>query len=81
MSIQKVEVIRAELPFWLSLFATLFSIAWRTFFVWFAVASFFPEWGITYWQAVLPVYAARMLFGGSGTLTRTFKPASWKLPA
>ena len=79
MDIQKVEVVRAEMPFALSLFATLFVVAWRTFFVWCAVAVWFPELGITYWQAILPVYAVRMLFGDAGVMKRTFKPSSWKL--
>lgn len=79
MNIQKVEVVRAEMGFVGSLFAALFIIAYRTLFVWWAVAVWFPQYGLTYWQLVLPVYAAMMLFLPSGELKRTFKPASWKL--
>ena len=39
----------------------LFLLAFRTLIVWWALAVWFPEWGITYWQAILPVYAIRML--------------------
>lgn len=34
----------------------------RTLIVWWAVAAWFPELGITYWQAILPVMALRMMF-------------------
>jgi len=44
-------------------FKGLFGLAYRVLFVWWAVAVWFPEFGITYWQAVLPVYAVRMLTG------------------
>lgn len=78
----KVEVIRAEMPFVLSLFNILLLLAIRTLVVWWAVAVWFPEFGLTYWQLVLPVYAARMVFGGDSSelYKRTFKPASWTLP-
>lgn len=76
---QKVEIVRAEMGFVASLFSTLFMIAFRTLFVWWAVAVWFPEFGLTYWQLVLPVYAVRMLLG-SGEIRRTFKPKSWALP-
>lgn len=76
----KVEVIRAEMGFLMSLFATGFGIAVRTLIVWWAVAAWFPEYGLTYWQLVLPVCAARMLFGDGIELKRTFKPKSWALP-
>lgn len=68
------------MPFFVSLFATVFGLAVRTLVVWWAVAAWFPEYGLTYWQLVLPVYAARMLFGDSGEVKRTFKPKSWILP-
>lgn len=43
--------------------ATLIMMALRVLIVWWAVATFFPELGLTYWQLILPVYAVRMLFG------------------
>lgn len=41
----------------------LLILAFRVLIVWWFLAAWFPELGITYWQAILPVYAARMLFG------------------
>ena len=38
-----------------------FILAIRTLVVWWAVAVWFPEFGLTYWQLVLPVYAFVML--------------------
>ena len=52
------------------IFTGLFGLALRTLIVWWAVASWFPEWGITYWQTVLPVYAIRALIPGSNLLPR-----------
>ena len=43
-------------------FGALFGIAFRVLIVWWAVAAWFPEMGLTYWQMVLPVYAIRTLF-------------------
>jgi hypothetical protein len=40
----------------------------RVLFVWWAVAAWFPELGLTYWQLILPVYAFRML-----TVTAPFR--------
>lgn len=39
----------------------LVMLAIRTLVVWWAIAAWFPEYGITYWQAILPVYAVRAL--------------------
>ena len=41
----------------------MFLLAYRILFIWWAVAVWFPEIGLTYWQLVLPVYAARCLLG------------------
>ena len=41
--------------------SALLIMALRVLVVWWAVASFFPELGLTYWQLILPVYALRML--------------------
>lgn len=61
--IQKVEIVRANPPFAFGLFIALFGLAFRTLIVWWAVAVWFPEYGLTYWQLVLPVYAFRVLIG------------------
>lgn len=53
--------------------AGVFLLALRTLVVWWAIAAWFPEYGITYWQAILPVYAIRMLTGNTFTLGRTVK--------
>lgn len=42
-----------------------FMTALRTLVVWWFVAAWFPELGFTFWQLVLPVYAARMIFGNN----------------
>lgn len=39
----------------------LILLAVRVLIVWWAIAAWFPELGITYWQAILPVYAVRAL--------------------
>lgn len=76
---QKVEVVRAEMGFVGSLFCILFVLAFKTFFVWWAAASWFPQFGLTYWQLVLPVCVLPMLFSHGHEIRRTFKPASWSL--
>lgn len=40
-----------------------FVLALRTLVVWWAVAVWFPQLGLTYWQLILPVYAFKMLTG------------------
>lgn len=56
-----------------SLLTSLFLTAMRTLIVWWFVAAWFPEFGFTFWQLVLPVYAARMLFGGTPFQPRILK--------
>ena len=60
----KVEIVRPARPaaeqFGIFL-GGLFWLAFRVLIVWWALAAWFPELGITYWQAILPVYAIRML--------------------
>ncbi|BCW47920.1 hypothetical protein [Arthrobacter sp. StoSoilB13] len=51
---------------------SLFGLAYRVLFIWWAVAVWFPELGLTYWQLVLPVYAVRMLIG-KASIKRTAK--------
>lgn len=59
---------------WFSkLFQMFFMIALRTLIVWWFVAAWFPEYGLTYWQLVLPVYAARTIFGDGLLTPRTLK--------
>ena len=62
----KVEIIRPKRTAaeqFGGLVGNLFLLAFRTLIVWWAIAAWFPELGITYWQAILPVYAVRALFG------------------
>lgn len=60
----KVEIVRPARPaaeqFGIFL-GGVFWLAFRVLIVWWALAAWFPELGITYWQAILPVYAIRML--------------------
>ena len=53
-----------------AIFTGLFGLAFRTLIVWWALAAWFPEWGITYWQAILPVYAIRILTGNQTLIGR-----------
>lgn len=39
----------------------LLVLAIRVLIVWWFVAAWFPEYGLTYWQLILPVYAVRAL--------------------
>jgi hypothetical protein len=42
------------------------SLLWlgvRVLIVWWAVAAWFPQYGLTYWQLILPVWAFRALIG------------------
>jgi len=64
MSIQQVEIVKPAQSIPEALLESiggLFNLAMRTLFVWWAVAVWFPEAGLTYWQLVLPVYALRVL--------------------
>ena len=53
-----------------SVLSGLFMTALRTLIVWWFVAAWFPELGLTFWQLVLPVYAARMIFGNPSHMPR-----------
>lgn len=35
----------------------------RVLLLWWFFAAWFPEWGLTYWQLILPVFAWRALNG------------------
>ena len=54
------------------IFGALAGFAIRVLFIWWAVAVWFPELGLTYWQIVLPVYAVRLLVGNA-SIRRTAK--------
>lgn len=69
----KVEIIRPHRPAaeQFGIFLTsLATLAFRVLFVWWAIAAWFPEYGITYWQAILPVYAVRALITQAPTHVR-----------
>lgn len=64
----KAEIVRPKWnpEEWVSNFVVgILSLALRTFIVWWFFAEWFPEYGLTYWQLVLPVYAVRMLVAGN----------------
>jgi len=64
MSIQQVEIVKPaqSWPEVLGeLIASLIWLAIRVLIAWWAVAVWFPQFGLTYWQLVLPVYAVRAL--------------------
>lgn len=68
MSIQQVEVVhpyKHDSELWGRLVGGFAGLGFRALIVWWAVAAWFPELGITYWQIILPVYAVRMLVGRS----------------
>lgn len=63
-SVVQVEVVRPDRGFAHDVGAIvggLFGLALRTLFVWWAVAVWLPQFGWTYWQLILPVYAIRCL--------------------
>ena len=69
----KAEIVRPKRPAaeqFGAFAASMFTLAFRVLIVWWALAAWFPELGITYWQAILPVYAVRMLVGDSRILGR-----------
>jgi hypothetical protein len=75
MSAQQVEIVNPKLstPEALGrILGSLVGLGFRVLIVWWAVAVWFPELGLTYWQLVLPVYAVRMLVG-SASIKRTAK--------
>lgn len=64
MSIQQVEIVKppqSAPEFIGSLVGGLVGLSLRVLIIWWAVAVWFPEFGLTFWQLVLPVYALRML--------------------
>lgn len=72
----KVEIVRRKPSIednLTTIFQVLLTMALKVLIVWWAVAAWFPELGITYWQTVLPVFAARELFANSFTVGRRLK--------
>ena len=60
----KVEIVRPkkDAPTQLGeILGSLLILATRVLIVWWFVAAWFPEYGLTYWQLILPVYAVRAL--------------------
>ena len=49
------------MPFLVGLFLGAYVLAFRTLIVWWAVAVWFPSFGLTYWQLALPIYAFTVL--------------------
>ena len=64
-AIQKVEIVipavsKERAP--RTLVRLLFGLALRVLVVWWFVATWFPELGLTYWGLVLPVWIASWVF-------------------
>lgn len=64
----RAEIVRPKLSvpeLFGQLFGSLAGLAIRVLIVWWFIAAWFPQFGLTYWQLVLPVYALRVLIGHS----------------
>ena len=64
MSVQQVEIVKPNLTpteATAALAGALFGLGIRVLIIWWAIVAWFPEFGLTYWQIILPVYALRML--------------------
>lgn len=68
-NIQKVEIVQPvhkglpKVEAWAQILVSLlFMLPLKTLFVFWFVASWFPEWGLTFWELILPVYIAGSLF-------------------
>ena len=47
---------------WLTkIVSAVLNLALQTLIAFWFVATWFPEWGLTYWQLVLPVFTLRTL--------------------
>ena len=56
---------------WVSkIYQALLSTAVSVLILWWFFAAWFPQLGLTYWQLVLPFYAARVVFSGSKFVPR-----------
>lgn len=63
-AVQQVEIVKPSRPLPEALGELIGSFAWfavRVLIIWWGVAVWFPEYGLTYWQLILPVYAIRAL--------------------
>ena len=62
----KAEIVRPKRPA-VEVFGTVLgNLLWFAIIVlivWWFFAAWFPQFGLTYWQLVLPVYAIRILIG------------------
>lgn len=66
-AIQKVEIVTPAIAKELAprtLVRLLVGLALRVLVVWWFVATWFPEQGLTYWGLVLPVWIASWIFRG-----------------
>lgn len=65
MDIQKVEIVKPLKKGERSavLVGSLLGTGFSILLVWWTLAAWVPELGITYWQTILPVFAFRSLFG------------------
>lgn len=60
----KAEIVQPKRPFPEEIgkiLGNLLTLAFRVLIVWWFFAAWYPELGLTYWQLVLPVYAARVI--------------------
>jgi hypothetical protein len=71
----QVEIVNPKLEWHETLglvFSALIGLAVRVLIIWWAIASWAPELGLTYWQLFLPVVALRELIL-PGSIRRTAK--------
>lgn len=71
----KAEIVRPKWTpeVWVEkIVGAIMSIALTTLVVFWFVATWFPQWGITYWQLVLPVFTFKLLTG-RGPIGRQLK--------
>jgi hypothetical protein len=61
VEIVRVKTTGAELA--TGIFQMLFMTALLTLMVWWTLAVYFPQLGLTYWGLILPVFAFRFLIG------------------
>lgn len=64
-NIQKVEIVNpapSSKKAWYILLQALIGLNLRVLIVFWFVASWFPELGLTYWALILPVYIAMWIF-------------------
>ena len=60
----KAEIVRPKwtTEVWVEkVIGAFMSLALTTLVVFWFVATWFPQWGLTYWQLVLPVFAFKLI--------------------